>query len=51
MNIEHHYIRIKRASDRIDKPYIPTLEIIIDIMTNMFTNAKFYLFVYQMYIT
>lgn len=48
IDIQHHYIRDKVATGRIDLQYVLTSEMIADGMTKAFTYAKFHLFVKQM---
>ncbi len=48
IDIQHHYIRDKVATRRINLQYVPTSEMIANGMTKALTNAKFYRFVKQM---
>ncbi len=47
-DIQHHYIRDKVATRRINLQYISTNEMIADGLTKALTHAKFHTFVKQM---
>lgn len=51
INIEHHYIKSKVASSRVDLQYVPLSRIIADRVTKIFTHAQVYLFIKQMCIS
>lgn len=48
---KNYYIQDKVTSGKVNLLYILTLEIIADVMTKVLIQAKFYLFVKQMYMS
>ncbi len=51
IDIQHHYIRDKVASKRIELSYVPIEEMIADGLTKALTHVKFLRFVDQMRMT
>ncbi len=51
IDIQHHYIRDKVVSRRIELSYMPTEEMIADGLTKALTHVKFHRFIEQMNMT